>query len=137
MMIASWNKVSPVSPISTTFNLALAKGNESMVCQIYWFSLDFGSWCAYLGKQLADFRCDVQDIFFRSIRQQGTVVSTLCSDGEELQACVPWRVPPTDILSVGTRSHCQQRVAFAVFKALFGEDVCRCPFSLLSFQCNF
>ena len=40
---------------------------------------------------MADFRWDDLDIFFRSVRQQGLVFSTICSDGEELQACVPWR----------------------------------------------
>jgi hypothetical protein len=65
-----------------------------MVCQIYWLSSDLGS-CAYLEKQLADFLCDDQDIFFRSIRQQGLVFSTLCFDGEELEVCVLWRVPRT------------------------------------------
>ena len=29
------------------------------------------------------------------------------------------------------------RVVFAVFKALCGDYVCRCPFPLLSFQCVF
>ena len=36
---------------------------------------------------------------------KASVFSTLCSDGEELHACVPWRVSPADILSVGTKSH--------------------------------
>jgi hypothetical protein len=39
------------------------------------------------------------------------------------------RVPPANIGSVGTRSSCQQRVAFTVSKAMFGKDVCRCFFS--------
>jgi hypothetical protein len=50
---------------------------------------------------------------------------TFDDDGEELQACITWRVPLADILSVGTRSFYQQRVTFAVFKAMFGVDICR------------
>jgi hypothetical protein len=38
--------------------------------------------------------------------------------------------------SLDTGSHCQRRVIFAVFKALFGDSACRCSFSLLSFQCD-
>jgi hypothetical protein len=89
-----------------------------MVCQMCWFSSDPSSWCVYLGKQLANFRYDDFDIFFRSIRQQGLVFSTLCSDGEGSQAYVRWRVSLAIILSVDTRSRCQQRVAFVVFKAV-------------------
>lgn len=33
-----------------------------------------------------------------------------------------------DILSVGTRSHCQLWVTFVVFNAIFGEVVCKCYF---------
>jgi hypothetical protein len=61
---------------------------------------------------------------------------TFDNDGEELQACITWRVPLADILLVGTRSPYQQRVTFVVFKAMFGVDVCRCSFSLLSIQCD-
>jgi hypothetical protein len=35
-----------------------------------------------------------------------------CFDGGGLQACVPWRVPPANILSVGSRFCCQQLVVF-------------------------
>ena len=56
-----------------------------------------------------------------------------------MQACVSWRIPSADVLSVDT-SRCQQQVDFAVFEAMFGdmfgEDVCRWPFSLLSLQCD-
>ena len=44
--------------------------------------------------------------------------------------------PPTDVLSAIARSR-KQRVVFAVFKALYGDDVCKCLFPLLSFQCVF
>ena len=66
------------------------RASESMACQICWFSPDLGSWHVCLGKQLPDFRCDDLDIFFRCIRQP--VFLTLCSDGEELQAYISWRV---------------------------------------------
>jgi hypothetical protein len=36
---------------------------------------------------------------------------------------------------MGSRSRCQRRVDFAVFKVLDGEGVYMSPFRLLSFQC--
>jgi len=57
--------------------------------------------------------------------------------GEGLQAYVAWSVPPADVFSAAARSHCKQLVVFAVFKALCGDDVCRCLFPLLPFQCIF
>jgi len=44
--------------------------------------------------------------------------------------------PPADVLSAIARSR-KQRVVFAVFKALCGDGVCKCPFPLLPFQCVF
>ena len=44
--------------------------------------------------------------------------------------------PPADVLSAIARSR-KQRVVFAVFKALCGDGVCKCPFPLLHFQCVF
>ena len=133
-----WDKVSSASPYLNDIRSGIDEGpvrvwfvksvSSLQILAVVVFIL-ISSWLTC--------RCDDQDIFFRSIRQQGLVFSTLCYDGEELQACVPWRVPPTDILSMGTRSRYQQRVAFTVFKAMFGEDVCRCFFSLPSIQCNF
>jgi hypothetical protein len=63
---------------------------------------------------------------------QGLASPIFYSHGERLQACVPCRVPPADVLSVGSKSRCQRRVNFAVSKALYGEGVCRCPFPLMS-----
>ena len=68
---------------------------------------------------------------------QYPVSSTLYFRGEGLQACVAWGVPPADVLSAVARSRCKQRVVFAVFKALGGDCVYRCPFPLLPFQCIF
>ena len=45
-------------------------------------------------------------------------------------------IPLADVLSVNTSSHCSRRVVFAVFKAMSGEGVYRCPFSSLSMQCD-
>ena len=75
------------------------------------------------------------DLFFRYFLRQDPVSSTLCFDDEELQACVAWGVSPADVLSAVARSRCKKRVVFAVFKALCGDGVCRCPFLLLPFQC--
>jgi len=87
--------------------------------------------------QLAVLYCGDFDLFFRSVRQQDLVYSTLCFGGEVLQACVAWGVPPANILSVVASSRCKQRVVFVVFKALCGDDAYRCLFLLLSFQCIF
>ena len=77
------------------------------------------------------------DLFFRYVLRQDLVSSTLCFDGKRLQTCVARGVPPADVLSAIARSRCKQRVIFAVFKALCGDDVCRCTFQLLPFQCVF
>ena len=66
----------------------------------------------------------------RPLLLQGSESSTLCFDGEGLQACVTWRFPPANVLSVDTISRFEQRVDYVVFKAMFGEGVCRWPFSL-------
>ena len=95
------------------------------------------AWFVVGSLQILAVRAMISTSAFGLFDSKASVFSTLCSDGEELHACVPWRVPPADILSVGTKSRCQQRVAFAVFKAMFGEDVCRSSFSLPSTQCNF
>ena len=87
--------------------------------------------------QLAVLYCGDFDLFFRCGRRQDPVSSTLCFGGEGLQACFAWGVPPADVLSAVARSRCKQRVVFAVFKALCGDGVCRCPFPLLPFQCVF
>ena len=93
--------------------------------------------CVNQEMQLVVFCCGDFDIFFRSVLRQDPVSSTLCFGGEGLQACVAWSVPPADVLSAVARSRCKQRVVFVVFKALCGDDVCKCHFPLLSFQCVF
>ena len=85
--------------------------------------------------QLAVLCCGDFDLFFRYFLRQDPVFSTICFVGEGLQACVAWGVPSADVLPAVTRSRCKQRVVFAVFKTLCGDDVCRCPFLLLPFQC--
>ena len=87
--------------------------------------------------QLAVLCCGDFDLFFRYVLRQDLISSTLCFGGEGLQACVAWDVPPADVPLAVARSRCKQRVIFAVFKALCGDDVCRCPFQLLHFQCVF
>ena len=77
------------------------------------------------------------DLFFRYFLRQDPVSSTLCFGGEGLQACVALGVPTADVLSAVARSRCKKRVVFAVFKALCGDGVCRCPFPLLPLQCIF
>ena len=87
--------------------------------------------------QLAVLCCGDFDLFFRYFLRQDPVSSTLCFGGEGLQACVAWGVPPANVLSTVARCRCKQRVVFAVFEALCGDGVCRCPFPLLLFQCVF
>ena len=77
------------------------------------------------------------DLFFRYVLRQDLVSSTLCFDGKRLQTCVARGVPPADVLSAIARSRCNQRVVFAVFKALCRDGICRCLFPLLFFQCVF
>ena len=81
--------------------------------------------------------CGDFDLFFRFFPRQDPVCSTHCFGGEGLQACVAWGVSLADVLSAAARSRCRQRVVFAVFKALCGDGVCRCPFPLLPLQCIF
>ena len=87
--------------------------------------------------QLVVFCCGDFNLFFRCVLRQDPVSSILYFGGEGLQACVVWSVPPADVLSAVARSRCKQRVVFAVFKALCGDDICRCFFPLLPFQCVF
>ena len=87
--------------------------------------------------QLAVLCCGDFDLFFRFFPRQDPVCSTHCFGGEGLQACVAWSVSLADVLSAAARSHYRQRVVFAVFKALCGDGVCRCSFSLLPLQCIF
>ena len=84
--------------------------------------------------QLAVLCCGDFDLFFQYTLRQDSVYSTLCFGGEGLQACVAWGVPLADVLSAVARL---QRVVFAVFKVLCGNDICRCLFPLLPFQCIF
>jgi hypothetical protein len=77
------------------------------------------------------------DLFLRYVLRQVPVSSTHWFGDDRLQACAAWGVAPADVLSTFARSHCKQQVVFAVFKALCGDDVCRCSFPLLPFQCNF
>jgi len=80
--------------------------------------------------------CDF-DLLFQYFLRKDPISPTLCFGGEGLQACVAWGVSPADVLSAVARSRCKQRVVLAVFKALCGNDVCRCPFPLLPLQCIF
>jgi hypothetical protein len=57
--------------------------------------------------QLAIFCCGDFDLFFRFFLRQNPVSSTLCFDGEGLQACIAWGVPPADVLSAVARSPCK------------------------------
>ena len=101
------------------------------------FSSDLCSWCVNQEMQLTVLCCGNFDLFFRSVRQQDPISSTLYFGGKGLQACVAWSVPPANVLSAVARSRCKQRVVFAVFKALCGDGVCMCSFFLLPFQCVF
>ena len=87
--------------------------------------------------QLAVLCCGNFDLFFRYFLRQDSVFSTHCFGGEGLRTCFAWGVFPADVLSAVARSRCKQRVFFAVFKALCGNGVCRCPFPLLPLQCIF
>jgi hypothetical protein len=87
--------------------------------------------------QLTVLCCGDFDLSVRCVLRQDPVFSTLCSGDEGLQACVAWGVAPADVLLAVARSRCQQRVDIAVFKALYGDGVCRYPFSLLPVQCTF
>ena len=87
--------------------------------------------------QLTVLCCGNFNLFFRSVRQQDPISSTLYFGGKGLQACVAWGVPPADVLSAVARSRCKQRVVFAILKALCGDCVCRCSFLLLPIQCVF
>jgi hypothetical protein len=78
--------------------------------------------------QLTVLCCGDFDLSVRCVLRQDPVFSTLCSGDEGLQACVAWGVAPADVLSAVARSRCQQRVDIAVFKALYGDGVCRYPF---------
>lgn len=67
-----WNKVSPPSPYLDDIQSSI--GEEPvrawfvrLVGSLRSFSSDLGTWCLYLEKQLADFRCDDFNIFVLSV----------------------------------------------------------------------
>ena len=85
--------------------------------------------------QLAVLCCGDFSLFFDLFCGKIRFLQPSVFSGEGLQACVAWGVSPADVFSAVARSRCKQRVLFAVFKALCGDGVCRCPFPLLPFQC--
>lgn len=76
-------------------------------------------------------------VFFRVVLRHGLISPTLWIGDDGLQACIVWGDAPTDISLVISRSHFKRSMAIAVFKACYGEGVCKCHFSLLLVQCNF
>ena len=66
------------------------------------------AWFVVGSLQILVVRAMISTSAFGLFDSKASVFSTLCFDGEELHACVPWRVPPADILSVGTKSHVWQ-----------------------------
>ena len=53
-----------------------------------------------------------------------------------MYAYIPWRISPAAILLVDTRSRCQRRVTFTVFKALSEEGVLLVSLCFVVFQCD-
>ena len=113
-----WNKVSPAFPYlddvrsgADDGQVGVSSARSEGSFQIFAVGVSIRR-CSWLFFCCGDF-----DLFFRSVRRQDPVSSTICFGGEGLQACVAWGVPPADVLSAVARSHCKQRVVFAVFKA--------------------
>ena len=82
------------------------------------------AWFVVGSLQILAVRAMISTSAFGLFDSKALVFSTLCSDGEELHACVPWRVSPADILSVGTKSHVWQGclqifLFFTVYSAIF------------------
>ena len=133
-----WNKVSPAFSYLNDVRSGADNGQVGVSSAKYKYSLQIFTVgvpirrCSWLFFCCGDF-----DLFFRSVLRQDLVSSTLYFGGEGLQACLAWGVPAADVLSAVARSRCKQRVVFAVFKALCGDDVCMCSFFLLPFQCVF
>jgi hypothetical protein len=132
-----WNKVSPTSlPRRRSFRHQ-RRANEGWFCQICRFSSYLSSWCVHQEMQLVVLCWGSFNLFLRFVLRQIPVPSTRWFGDEGLQVCVVWDVVPADVLSTIARSRCKQQVVFAVFKAMYGDDVCRCSFPLLPFQCFF
>jgi hypothetical protein len=74
-------------------------------------------------------------LFFDCDLQQDLVFSTLLIGGEGLDTCTAWGDAPSDVQSMTTKSCCSWKVAIEVFNSLYGNNVCRCLYSLLMFQC--
>jgi len=139
--MAYWNKVSPTVLTSTTLDMASPKGQWEhglldllalfRSWQLLCLSWEAVGWLSmWWSRHLLSVYSTIKSSIFNTL---------FSDDGEELQACIPWRVPLADIFSVGTRFRCQQRMTFAVFKAIFDMDVCTCSFSLpsTSIRCDF
>ena len=78
--------------------------------------------------------CSNFELFFRFVLRQDSIYSILYFGGEGLQVCVARGILPADVLSTVARSRYKQLVIFAVFEALCGDSVCKCPFLLLLFS---
>ena len=136
--MAHWNWIRSLLPFptsTTSVPVPMMAKWELVLLDLKVLSRSLQLVCQSEMMQLAILCCGDFNLFFRSILWQDPVSSTLCFGGKWLQACVAWGVPPADVLSAVARSRCKQRVVFAVFKSLCGNDVCRCPFLLLPFQC--
>ena len=135
--MACWNKVSPVSPYLDGVRPGASEGPVRVCVPRYVVSLQILAVYVFQGEILAAFWCGNFDIFFCVVLWLNPVSPTLWSGGGGLQACSAWGDAPADAASTTFRSRLKGRVAIAVFKALYGEGICRCCFSLLLVQCNF
>ena len=124
-----WNKVSPASPYleGIRFNIneghvrvCVARSVGSLRILVVGVSIKWSN-CLVIGAETS------------------TSSVVLCSTIRflppldwwwRIEACVAWGATPTGIHPATTRSRCSRRVALAVFKALYGKGICRCPFSL-------
>ena len=133
-----WNKVSPAFPNLDDVRsgaddgqarASSARSEDSLQIFAFGVSIRRCSWLSFVVATLTS----SFNIFCDKIRflQLSVLVVKDC------KPVLLGGVSPADVLSAVARSRCKQRMVFAVFKALCGDDVCRCSFPLLLLQCIF
>ena len=136
--MACWNKVSPVSPYLDDVRSGAGEGPVRVCVPRSVGSLQILAVCVsfkeYFWLAFGVATTTSSSVLFcgltRFLQPSDLVVGGL-------QACSAWGDAPADAASTTFRSRLKGRVAIAVFKALYGEGVCRCRFCLLLVQCNF
>jgi hypothetical protein len=136
--ITLWNKVSPIFPYLDDIRsgaddgqvrVSSARSEGSLQIFTVGVSVRRCSWLSFVVaiSTLLSICSTTRFVFF----------NPLCLVVKDCKPVLLWVFPQPMFFHQLLDIVASKRVVFAVFKALCGDDVCRCPFPLLSFQCVF